>query len=76
MTHAEAMELIKSGRKLVFYDDLVLDVGNYRWSHPGGAIMLNKSIGQDVGKFLNGCSSIGGKFNAYNHSHLAFKLAR
>ena len=76
MSHAEAMKLIKSGRKLVFFDDLVLDVSTYRFSHPGGAVMFNKSIGQDVGKYLNGCSSIGGKFNPWNHSPQAFRIAR
>ena len=76
MSHAEAMKLIKGGRKLVFYDDLVLDVAKYRWSHPGGKIMFDKTIGEDMGKYLHGCSSIGGKFNPWNHSAQAFKIAR
>ena len=76
MTHAEAMQKIALGKKLVFYDELVLDVGNFRWSHPGGSIMFENTIGQDMGKFLHGSSSIGGSFNAYNHSHQALKLAR
>jgi hypothetical protein len=76
MTHAEAMAAIESGKKYVFYDDLVLDVNRYRWSHPGGSIMFQNTIGEDMGKFISGCSSIGGTFMPYNHSMMARKLCR
>jgi len=69
MSHADAMMKISQGAKYVFYDDLVLDVGNFQWSHPGGSIMFEDTIGQDMGKYLHGSSSIGGNFNPYDHSY-------
>jgi hypothetical protein len=77
ITHKEATErIIVKGQKLVFYDDLVLDITRYRWSHPGGAIMFERCIGEDMGKFIQGCSSIGGSFNPYTHSEMSKKLCR
>lgn len=76
MSYHEVMDLISKGRKLVTYDDIVLDVAGYMWSHPGGAVMFEVSLGQDAGKYLHGCSSISEKFNPYEHSRHAFKLAR
>lgn len=38
--------------------------------------MIEKSVGQDLGKYLHGCSSINSNFNAYNHSYRAFNIAR
>jgi cytochrome b involved in lipid metabolism len=29
-----------NGEKLVILDDLVLDVGQYIWNHPGGKFLL------------------------------------
>jgi hypothetical protein len=76
ITHKEASDRIANGEKLVFYDDLVLDIKRYRWSHPGGSVMFERCIGEDMGKFINGCSSIGGYFNPYTHTDMSKKLCR
>ncbi|CAG9319914.1 unnamed protein product [Blepharisma stoltei] len=74
MTHKEAME--KKKMKIMFYDDLVLNVTHFIDSHPGGAYMLKDSIGEDAGKYMVGCSSSGGELAPYEHSKPAFDLAK
>lgn len=54
--------MIKSGSKLVLYDQLVINVKDM--NHPGGQIILNP--------FINNLSvNIKGVFAKYNHSRYA-----
>lgn len=76
MTHFKAMELIKEGRKLMFADDLVIDVKHFILSHPGGSYMLSESIGEDTGKYMVGCSSFSADLNPYDHSAKAFSMLK
>ena len=76
MTHFEVMDHVKSGKKLMFADELVIDVSSFFRSHPGGSFMISKNIGEDAGKYMVGCSSYGGKYNAYDHSKNAFAMLK
>lgn len=72
MSHVKVMSLVSKGKKLMFYDELVLDVGHFRLSHPGGSFMISECYGEDVGKYMVGCSSYGGNILPYAHSLKAF----
>lgn len=72
MTHLQALEHVKNGKKLMFYDDLVLEVGHFALSHPGGSFMISDCYGEDTGKYMVGCSSYGGNLLPYTHSLKAF----
>ncbi|CAG9319913.1 unnamed protein product [Blepharisma stoltei] len=77
MTHQEAMEKINNeGLKIMFYEDLVMNVGKFITSHPGGAFMLRDTIGEDAGKYMIGCSNINGDLMPYSHSLPAFDYTR
>ncbi|OMJ93868.1 hypothetical protein SteCoe_3057 [Stentor coeruleus] len=72
MSHMKVMSMVREGKKLMFYDDLVLDVGHFCLSHPGGSFMISDCYGEDVGKYMVGCSSYGGNLLPYTHSLKAF----
>lgn len=76
MTHQEAFFQIINGRPLVFADNLVVDIGHFQYSHPGGKFMVAEAIGEDIGKYLTGCSSYGGSFQPYEHSEYTFTLIK
>ena len=75
-THPQVMEQIKSGKRLMFADELVIDIHHFAISHPGGEYMLSESIGEDTGKYMVGCSSYGGNLNPYVHSAKAFSMLK
>jgi cytochrome b involved in lipid metabolism len=76
MTHQAALnKVFREGKKWVFYDDLVLDVAPFVNSHPGGAIFIKKAYGEDMGKYINGCSSFGEHYLPYDHTNQARDLA-
>ena len=70
--HIEILEEIKRDRKeWVFYDEFILDVGGFKWNHPGGRYIFPLVYGQDAGKFINGCSSISDDLRPHKHSEVA-----
>ena len=73
-SHIEVLEKILGGKKWVFLDHYILDISGFMQNHPGGAYMLQRSVGQDVGKYLNGCSSADFQVNPYYHSQPARNL--
>ena len=74
MTHIEAIKLIKDGKEYMFADDSIIDIKDFKLSHPGGTYFIQNSIGQDTVKYMIGCSSYEGKFNPYTHSEKALSL--
>jgi ferredoxin-NADP reductase len=74
--HLDVFEKIKQGKFLVFADEFVLDVTHFHRSHPGGSFMITGTLGEDMGKYMVGCSSYSGKFNPYEHSLSAFAISR
>ena len=45
---------VKTGRKLVIFDNLVLDLNGYERNHPGGKFNLIHNLGRDISKFFFG----------------------
>lgn len=41
-------------KKLVVFDNMVLNVDRYEHVHPGGAFFLQKTIGYDISKYIYG----------------------
>jgi NAD(P)H-flavin reductase len=76
MTHLEALDLVhKEKKKWAFYDEFVINLAPFVNSHPGGAIFIKKAYGEDMGKYINGCSSYGKNYLPYDHSNQARDLA-
>ncbi|CAG9336277.1 unnamed protein product [Blepharisma stoltei] len=77
MTHKEAMDMIvEKNAKIMFYDELVMNVKHFITSHPGGGFMLEDAIGEDAGKYLVGCSSTNGDLLPYAHSRPALDYTK
>ncbi|CAG9330481.1 unnamed protein product [Blepharisma stoltei] len=75
MNHIEIIEkILKENLKWVFFDEFVVDVSGFMQNHPGGDYMLREVIGEDVGKYINGCSSIGDGVLPYGHTQIARNL--
>ena len=64
-------EIRTKNRKWVFYDDYILDVSGFKLNHPGGSFVFKSVYGQDVGKFINGSSSVNDEINPYTHSEIS-----
>ncbi|CAG9330475.1 unnamed protein product [Blepharisma stoltei] len=76
LNHSEILDEINIKKsQWVFLDEYVLDISGFMQNHPGGAYMLKDVIGEDVGKYINGCSSIGDGTFPYEHSQMAKNLA-
>ena len=80
-TEEEFDKEVKQGKKLVIVDDLVIDIGSYAYSHPGGAFLIDYNIGRDVSKFIFGAFALDGNqndpkapTNKWNHSNMARKI--
>ena len=68
ITHSEASWRISNGEELMFVDDLVVDVKQFKFSHPGGLTVMQTSVGEDVGKYMVGCSSFDDSLDPHMHS--------
>jgi hypothetical protein len=76
MNHFEVMEMVREGKKIMFADEFVVNVSHFYKSHPGGSFMINRTVGEDAGKYMVGCSSYGNSYNAYSHSEEAFSMLK
>lgn len=54
MSREDFANAIREGRQLVILDNLVLNVGEFINSHPGGRFVIRHNIGQDISKFFFG----------------------
>lgn len=57
------------GEQLIILDDMVLDVGKYKWEHPGGAFLLDFHVGRDVSKFFYGGYVLENESGMKPHTH-------
>ena len=64
---------VKEGKKYVILDDCVVDVGKFKFNHPGGVWLLDHNIGNDISKFFYGAYSMEAKnsFGPHLHSNTA-----
>jgi cytochrome b involved in lipid metabolism len=59
----------------VILDDLVLNVGDYITSHPGGPFLIRECIGRDISKYFYGGYSKTKSHLINSHSKTALKRA-
>ncbi|TNV83375.1 hypothetical protein FGO68_gene16315 [Halteria grandinella] len=73
VTRVEFDQRIGQGETLVILDDLVLDVTDFIYEHPGGSFVLNHLVGQDVSKYFYGGYAMSHSTNdrPYYHTNIA-----
>lgn len=77
MTHIEILNAVfRDKKKYAFYEKYVLDLKGFVNLHPGGSFMIKDAYGEDIGKYLIGCSSYGYNYNPYVHSLKALDMVR
>lgn len=77
MTVQEYNQRIKNRDKLLVLDDLVLDVTNYIFDHPGGPMLIDSNVGRDISKFFYGgyqMENYNGSDGTHAHSSTAVSL--
>ena len=57
---AEFEKRVENGTKLFILDNFVLDLTSYIHQHPGGAFLLDQTIGRDISKFFYGGYTLDG----------------
>ena len=63
-------------------DDLILDITNYKFVHPGGVFTIQYNVGRDISKFFYGGYQLenrGGRrllHTHHSHSALAMMVAK
>lgn len=63
-------ELLQQGKKLCIFNKQVVDVGPYEAYHPGGANLIAKSVGQEIGKYIDGGYIWENKTGLAPHDHM------
>ena len=58
---------------MVILKDMVLDLSEYKFSHPGGKFVLEKCVGRDISKYFDGGYSFESSTKPWIHSNLALK---
>jgi cytochrome b involved in lipid metabolism len=58
----------------VLLDDLILDISDFQYSHPGGLYLLANTVGRDISKYFYGGYSHEQGYPAHNHSRVAKEI--
>ena len=74
MSPKEFEERIAGGEQLVLLDDLVLDISQYQFNHPGGRFVIEHNIGRDISKFFYGGYAL--EFSSGHRPYLHSNVAR
>ncbi|CDW73069.1 cytochrome b5-like heme steroid binding domain containing protein [Stylonychia lemnae] len=75
ITVQDFKERIRRGHELVILDDMVLDVSQYQFNHPGGRFTISHNIGTDISRYFYGgyqMENYTGKKSTHNHTAIAF----
>jgi cytochrome b involved in lipid metabolism len=82
ITEDEFEKMVKNGDKVCILDDIVLNLETYAYSHPGGAFLIEYTVGRDISKFFFGSYALdgnnskpGSENNSHAHSNIARKIA-
>lgn len=67
---------VRAGRKWVLLDGWVFDLSDFVQSHPGGAFLIERCVGSDVGQFFYGRESFDERTGKHVHSARAHELLR
>ncbi len=54
MKRKDFFQQIKFGAQYVILDDLVIDVKDFQFQHPGSKFVIQQNIGRDISKFFYG----------------------
>lgn len=57
------------------FDNYIFRVDSFKKEHPGGANLIEKSLGRDVGKFIYGAYTYG-EYKDYQHSLNAHSIIK
>ena len=70
--------MVDSGRPLVIFDNLVLDLNGFERIHPGGKFNLTHNLGRDISKFFFGGYSLVNipKRTPHHHSQAALDIVK
>lgn len=63
--------LVRSGRKLVLFNNNVLDVETFMGEHPGTRFVIEENIGREIGKYFYGAYSLEENVAPHVHSRYA-----
>ncbi|KAA0148386.1 hypothetical protein FNF29_06773 [Cafeteria roenbergensis] len=76
LTMHDVKMAVRAGNKWVLLDGWVFDVSNFIFNHPGGAYLIDKSIGTDIGQFFFGRDAFSEIVGKRVHSQRAHNLLR
>jgi len=83
ITASDFEKRVKEGEKLYILDNLVLNLESYIHQHPGGAFLMEQTVGRDISKFFYGAYTLDGNTNSPSgknpaltvHSNVARKIS-
>jgi hypothetical protein len=67
-------KLVKNGRKLVLFNNYIVDVESFMETHPGTRFVIAESVGTEIGKYFYGAYSIETNVQPHTHSSYAAGL--
>jgi hypothetical protein len=74
MSMAELRHGISTGRKLIVWNGLVLDVGEFAQNHPGGTYLIEANLGEDITAWFRGHESNDATIKSHAHSKVAKEI--
>jgi hypothetical protein len=69
----EEIHEIKKMKKIVFFDNYIVDVEKFISYHPGGTFHIEQNLGNDVTRYLSGSMAVNKSFERHFHSLSAHK---
>lgn len=74
MSEGEFDQRIRDGEQLVIFEEKVLDISEFKDYHPGGAFVLDQSVGRDISKLFYGGYHLEGSVSPHQHEGHAREL--
>ena len=68
--------MVKTGRKLVLFNNYIVDVESFMDEHPGTRFVINQNIGREIGKYFYGAYSMEEDVLPHVHSSYAANLIK
>jgi cytochrome b involved in lipid metabolism len=63
ITEEEFEQMVLDGKNVCILDDIVLNLEDYAYMHPGGEFLLTYTVGRDISKFFFGSYTLDGNQN-------------
>jgi hypothetical protein len=63
----------KTHRRYVILENLLIDVGDFIPSHPGGRNLISDNLYTDIGRYVTGTQAYSSGIKAYSHNYLTMK---